>query len=96
MVQAVSDWPCTMESHIPSQASLFGICDEQIGNGTGFIWVFQFSSITIIPSNTPFSFICHQCYIILATDRNVKYALKRRSVIEFAACVLYITYNSPC
>jgi len=36
MVQAVSDWPHTLESHIPSQASLFGICDEQIGTGTGF------------------------------------------------------------
>ena len=36
MVQAVSDWPRTLESHIPYQASLFGICDEQIGIGTGF------------------------------------------------------------
>jgi len=36
VVQAVRYWPGIVESHIPSQASLFGICDEQIGTGTGF------------------------------------------------------------
>jgi carbon starvation protein CstA len=48
IVQAVSDWPCTMESCIQSQASVCGICNEYFGTGTGLsvsVFLFQYHTI---------------------------------------------------
>jgi hypothetical protein len=56
MVQTVGRWPLTAEARFRFQASLCGICGEQIGSGSGFLY----ECFGFLPSVS-----YHQCCILV-------------------------------
>ena len=74
MTRAASSQPLTVEDWIRSQVSQYGICGERKALRDVSRRVYRLVPVSTITQmlHNHVSFICHQNYIILATDNIVK------------------------
>jgi len=68
MAQAVSCQSVVTEVQIQLQASPCGFCGGQSGKGTGFSLNVSVVRCQYDSTNDPYSFICHQGFMILVAD----------------------------
>lgn len=78
MAHPLSHRAVIIEGLVQPQLSLYGMCDGQSGNGTGFSLITDDFPLSVIPPVLhTHSFMYHGCYTTLATDIIIKNTTRR-------------------